>query len=361
MRFEPIRYLDWARRRFDQSPPKYNLAASGMEAASPAEAGIDLSALSIAGNNAYGHPGLRRVIGELHRVGPERVLIATGTTMANFLVQASVLREGDTVLCEWPAYEPLWRSIDTLGARVKFFRRDEARGFAPDIAAIAEGFAQGARLCVLSDLHNPSAALLDREALREVGRLAARHDGWVHVDEVYLSSVFDQDVESALTLGERFIVTGSLTKTYGLGGLRAGWAIGPKWLVDRANDIFAHLGGNAPVIADEAALQAIAHLPRLRARAAQRREQNWPLVQAFARERGLLTVLPAGAFIVWLKLPNGLDSDAFVDHLHRTEDTLVAPGSFFGAADRIRLGFSLNGEVVAEGLRRIGHALDTMP
>jgi hypothetical protein len=360
MRFETIRYLDWARRRFDENPPEFNLAASGMEGASMAEAGIDPTALRINGNNAFGHPGLRRRIAAAENVPVEKVLIASGTSQANFLLQAALLQEGDTALCEWPAYEPLWRTLEALGVRIEWFDRDPAQNFRPDLERIAEGFAKGARLCMLSDLHNPSAALLERDVVREIGRLAQRHDAWVLIDEVYLSSVFDQDLPSAVHLNECIVITSSLTKTYGLGGLRAGWALAPAAVVARANDINAHLIGNAPFIADEAACMAFDHLPQLKARARQRRTENWPLVREFAVTRKLLERDPAGAFIAWLKLPGGLEADRFVDHLSAKHGTLVVAGSFFGAPDHIRLGYAQKKSVVEEGLKRIGQALDEL-
>lgn len=360
MRFEKIRYLDWARRHFDEQPPAFNLAASGMEGASAAEAGIDLTKLRINGSNVFGHPGLRKRIGSLEGVQPASVLIASGTSQANFLIQSALLREGDVALCEWPAYEPLWRTMEALGARIEWFDRDAARNFQPDVAAIAEGFAKGARLCVLSDLHNPTAALLDRDVVRELGRLAQRHDAWVLIDEVYLSSVFGENIPSAVHLGSRIVVTSSLTKTYGLGGLRAGWALAPPDVVARANDINGHLVGNAPFIADEASCMAFDHLPQLKARAEKRRAENWPLVKRFAQERQMIECEPAGAFIAWLRLPKGLDADRFVDHLSSKHGTLVVPGTFFGVADHIRLGFAQPMGVVEEGLRRIGTALDEL-
>lgn len=360
MRFETIRYLDWARRKFDDAPPAYNLGVSGLERATMEEAGIDPARLQIAGNNALGHPGLRRRLGELYGVAPENVLIAAGTSGANFLIQAALVRAGDTVLCEWPAYEPLWRTLEALGTRIQWIQRTPDRGYAPDMAAIAEGFARGARLCMLSDLHNPSATVMSRDMVREIGRLALRHDAWVIIDEVYLSSVFDRPVESGVRLGERIIVTSSLTKTYGLGGLRAGWAVAPVQVVDRANTVLSHVIGSAAYIGEEATVQALEHLPQLAARAEERRAQNWPLVRTFARERRLLECEPAGAFIVWLKLPKGLDSDALVDHLTARYETLVVPGAFFGMSDHVRVGFGLKTEIIKEGLRRLGHALDDL-
>jgi aspartate/methionine/tyrosine aminotransferase len=361
MRFPRIRYLDWAKNRFDAHPPAFNLAASGMESPPPEElAFLHDPPLPVLGVSPSGHPKLTAAIAA--RLGvPASHVTAAGTSGANFLAQAVVVEPGDEVLVEWPAYEPLWRTLGTLGARVRWLPREAENGFVPDVATVAAAFAQGVKLCVLSDLHNPSATLLPRETVRELARLAARHDAWLMVDEVYLAGVFEDDVESAARLGERVIVTGSLTKTYGFSALRAGWMVAPPELVRRGREVFDHIGAGSSFLADEASARVFARLDHFRARAAARRAQNWPLVQAFAAAHGLELAPAAGAFIAWAKLPAGIDSDAFVDHLVATEETLVVPGAFFGAADRIRLGFGLPGEHVAEGLRRLGRALATFP
>lgn len=239
-------------------------------------------------------------------------------------------------------------------------KRDPDRAFLPDLEAIAAGYARGARLLVLSDLHNPTAALLDREALRELSRLAARHDAWVLVDEVYLSGVFDRKVESAARLGGRVIVTASLTKSYGLGPLRTGWAIAPPELVVRAQQIYDYLGTSAAFVADAVALHAFERLETLADRARRRRAETYPLVERFAEANGLTLHPAAGGFIAWLGLPAGLDSDRFVDHLAATQDTLAVPGAFFGVSDHLRISYGAPAEHVDEGLRRMGLALASL-
>jgi aspartate/methionine/tyrosine aminotransferase len=92
----------------------------------------------------------------------------------------------------------------------------------------------------------------------------------------------------------------------------------------------------------------------------QRHAANWANVKRFAEERGLLTVEPAGAFIIWLRLPAGVDADHFSEHLRVQHETLVVPGTFFGRRDRFRLSFSGDPTMVSEGLRRVGLGLDEL-
>lgn len=358
MRFQPVRYLEWAQQRFDLAPPRYNLASSGLPPASARQAGIDLASLRLSGVNAGGHPRVRELLAKRAGVDESRVaLVPGGTTLANFLVLSALVAEGDTVLCEWPAYEPLWRAAEAVGARIEWVQRDPFSPDTIDLAAVEQGFSRGARLLVISDLHNPSGVLMPAEVKRRLAQLAERHDAHVLVDEVYLSGVFDRPVESATSMGDRMITTSSLTKTYGLGALRAGWAIATPAIVRRMQQTLTLLNGPGVFLADEATAQALEKLDGLESFSRQRRETNWPLVQAFAKEQGLRLAASAGGFIAWARLPEGIDVDRFVERLSERHQTLVVPGTFFGAPDHIRIGFGSATELVQEGLRRLGLAL----
>ena len=141
MRFNEIHYLRWAKRWLDLEPATYNLASSGMQAATAADIGLDPPvALPITGLNAFGHPRLCQLLAERYGVGPERIYPAAGTSLANFLAQAALLPDGGEALCEWPVYEPLIRTLEALGARVTRIPRPRAAGFQPDLDAIRRGF-----------------------------------------------------------------------------------------------------------------------------------------------------------------------------------------------------------------------------
>jgi aspartate/methionine/tyrosine aminotransferase len=358
MRFPPIRYLAFAKQRLDVDPPGLMLASSAMQAAGPADLGLPTpEPLPISGMNAYGHPRLKELLAAWYGVATDRVLTAAGTSLANFLVMAALVEEGDLALCERPAYEPLPRVLEGLGARIAWVDRPADAGFQPDLDAIGRGFRDGARLLVLTDLHNPSAALLDRGILREIACLAEAHGAWVLVDEVYLTGVFDREVESAVRASERVIITGSLTKTWGLGLLRAGWAIAPPAIVDRCWQVNDHLGVESAYIADELAIRALERIEALTDRARRRRAECLPIVGAFAREHDLRWYEPAGGFIAWLGLPGGVLAGPLADHLRAAYDTQVTPGDFFGVPDHIRLGFGIPPEQLRAGLDNLASAL----
>lgn len=356
MSFAPIRYLEWARAAA-RRPVAFDLSSSAVE--SPRDEDLDLSHFraTLGGGDLAGHPRLRELIGRAHGMSPGRVMPAIGTSHANFLAAAALARPGERVACEWPAYEPLWRVLESAGARVEFVRRDLRLGYAPDPAEVCSAFARGARLLFLSDLHNPTGALLERSLLRELAALAERFDAWLVVDEVYLPGVFDRPVESAATLSERVVVTGSLTKIFGLGNLRAGWLVGPPEVLRRAREVNDHLAGHASHVGEAAAAHAFERLDGLRSRAAARRAVNWPAVQEFALQSGAELFPAAGGFVAWMRLPDCRDADGFAADLLARHDTRVVPGTFFGVRDHVRLGYGGPPDRLREGLARIARAL----
>src|SRR5262249_23103282 len=149
----------------------------------------------------------------------------------------------------------------------------------------------------------------------EIGDMARGVGALVMVDEVYLELLFERPFRSAFHLGEHFLVTSSLTKAYGLSGLRCGWIVAAPELCERMwrhNDLF----GNIPAhITDLLSVIALDHLESVRMRAKTLMEQNWKLLDAFlARHPELDLVRPPGGTIIFPRVPSG-DGDAFCKQL----------------------------------------------
>ncbi|MHC4831148.1 MAG: pyridoxal phosphate-dependent aminotransferase [Planctomycetota bacterium] len=354
MRFPEIRYMRWVKEHLDTHPARFNLAGSGMQAPTASDLGLEGPFdLRLHGNNADGEPELRARVAAHYETGTDHVLLATGTSLANFLVLASLVEPGDTVLCERPIYEPLQRTLEGLGAKLSFVDRPLENGGQPDPDQVEQGFADGARLLVLTDLHNPSAARLEPSRREAMLRSAEKHGAYILFDEVYLSGVFDEKAPTAWGTSDRAIVTASLTKTYGLGALRTGWAIAPPEIVQRGLILNDHLGVEAAYVAEMIALRAFDRLPALRTRSATRRAEALPLVREAADRAGLRWFEPGGGFIVWVGLPEGIMAWDFALHLRKQYDTQITPGDHFGVPERLRLGFGGDPVATAEGLAHL--------
>ncbi len=354
------RYMQWAKTC---STARFNLATSGVLTVARSEFPLQDAALEITAPGGYGYPPLLQRLSKYTGAAEQCIVTAIGTSMANHLAFAAVLERGDEVLIEQPGYGPLIDVAEYLGATVKRLpRRAEAR-FAIDPAELDQMITSRTKLIVLTNLHNPSGALLDAETLREVGRIA--HDAGTHVlvDEVYLEML--ADAPRAFPLGEGFgdanpfIITSSLTKAYGLSGLRCGWILASPDLAKRIwllNDLF---GVNAAHLAERASVVAFDHLGQFRQRASALLRENGALLDSFLDSRpDLDCVRPPAGTVVFPKL-HAVHAAGFVKFLRERYEVSVVPGEFFDAPDHFRIGIGGETAELRGGLERMAAALDS--
>lgn len=350
-------YLEWAKLR---SHAKFNLATSGIDGYPLAELPVKIEDLEISAAGSYGYPPLQERVAKKNGVPPECVVAANGTSMANHLAMAALLEPGDEVLIEQPTYEPLLTVAEYLGAKVRRFPRRFEDGFQIDPREIERHMTPRTRLIVITDLHNPSGARTPESKLRLAGEIAQSRGAQVLVDEVYLDACFDPSARSAFHLGPNFIVTSSLTKAFGLSGLRCGWILAAAPLAEqmwRLND----LHGVIPAyVAELLSVIAFDHLAEIADYARKRLETNRPLLQLFLNSRKDLLAIRADAGTI--SFPNVVAGrvDAFCQLLREKYDTSVVPGRFFEMPDHFRIGIGGKPEMLAEGLKRVGQALDEM-
>ena len=231
--------MEWAKLHSDA---KYKLALSGIPDQTPGVLGADWPEIALHGPNSYGYAPLCEAIAARYALAPECVVsICGGTSFANHLALAALLESGDEVLLEQPVYDPILAVLRYLGADVRRFTRRFVDGFALDVAEIERQITPRTRLIALTNLHNPSSVLTDNETLTALGAVARKVGARVLVDEVYLDAMYAAQQPSSVTLGDEFVVTASLTKAFGLSGLRCGWILAAPDIAQqmrRLNDLY---------------------------------------------------------------------------------------------------------------------------
>lgn len=356
-------YMEWAKLH---SVAPFNLATSGITNVQTAEFPRQVEPLAINPPGGYGFRPLQERLAQHTGVPVDCVVAAAGTSMANHLAMAALLEPGDEVLIEQPAYGLLLEAASYLGARVKRFERRFESGFNVDVGELAAAITADTRLIVLTNMHNPSGALLDAETLREIGKLALKCGVRVLVDEVYLEMLFDQAAPRSFEIGQQlagehenpFVVTSSLTKGYGLSGLRCGWILAAPKLAHRMwrlNDLF---GSNAAHPAEQLSVVALDELDVFRNRAKNILTANRPILnQWLDSRRDLACMRPSAGTVVFPRLPAG-DPEGFFTLLRERFETSVVPGRFFEMAQHFRIGIGGDAPELREGLSRISAALD---
>jgi aspartate/methionine/tyrosine aminotransferase len=349
-------YMEWAKTR---SSARFNLASSGLAAYPLAELGAGPDVLEL-GDSFYGYAPLLERLARKTGVDPDRIVHATGTSMANLLVLAAAAEPGDEVLIEEPTYTLLSDAARWLRLEVRRFPRRAEAGFRIDPRDVERALTPRTRLVVITNLHNPSSAFTPPEDMRRIGDAARAVGARVLVDEVYLEaySVLGRPWGSAARLGSEFVITSSLTKAYGLSSLRCGWIVAEPDLARRMwrlNDLFGVVPAHP---AERLSVVALDRLDRVAARARRILETNKEGVNAFLAARPELACEPVdGGMIAFPRLLKG-DVETLCELLRERFETTVVPGRFFGAPDHFRLAIGAEVEVVAEGLARLGQAMD---
>jgi aspartate/methionine/tyrosine aminotransferase len=348
-------YMQWAKHR---PSPRYDLAISNVLPCSIDEIEGARDAIALSGRNDTGYAPLMEAIAARYGVSTDRVTTAQGTSGANFLACAALVEAGDDVLVERPGYDPLLGAPRLLGARTIRFDRTFDDGFALDPDRVRRALTPGTRLIILTSPHNPTGVIAERQALEAVGRLAESQGAHVLVDEVYLDAS-DAELPPAVTLGDVFLSTSSLTKSYGLAGLRCGWILSSAAAAERLRRARDVVDGTGPIVTERLAALAFHQLERLIARSKTLLHANGALVREFLHGRPELAwVEPRGGTVVFPRLRDVADATDFAARLLAERETAIVPGKFFDAPPHFRIGFGGPTESLRGGLTALGEALD---
>lgn len=347
-------YMEYAKL---YSAAKYNLATSGVMSYPLSELPVRLDDLEICGPTVYGYAPLLARLAKLNGVAEESVVTAVGTSLANHLAMAATFEPGDEVLIEEPTYELLLTTAEFLGAKIcRFARRFEA-GFTIDPDDVRQAITAKTRLIVITNLHNPSSVLVSDDVLREVGDAASSVGARVLVDEVYLETLGAKRPKPAIHLGPQFLVTSSLTKAYGLSGVRCGWILAEPELARRIwhiNDLF---GVNLAHPAELISVVALDHLEKIASRAHAILEENRRAIESMLSSRGEIEMVQPGiGTTVFPKLLTA-EVDRFDQFLRGKYETAVVPGRFFEMPQCFRIGLGGDPAMTLTALERLCEAL----
>jgi aspartate/methionine/tyrosine aminotransferase len=346
-------YLAWALARYGQID--FDLGQSGLYPMPVDVLGLPQEAFAEATDPTVVRR-LKAAIAARYQVPTEETVPVLGTTHGLWCVYAALLSRGDDVLVETPVYEPLLRIAEGLGARVIPFTRDPAI----NVADVHSLITPRTRLVVVSNLHNPTGALLEDEAIVELARAISPVP--LLVDEVYRDLV-DAPGKTAFHLAPNIVVTSSLTKVYGLPWLRAGWVLAREPIATAVRTSVLHSVGAVSWALASASIRAFEKLDELHARSRLIRAHDDAAAAklvSWVASRNYLTFTPhRGSIFGFVIDQRGRDTRPWIERAIDEQRVIVAPGAFFGRSDgfRIRYG-AVDPQILDEGLVRLGRAMD---
>ena len=362
MRIPDVDYIRWAKTL---PAAAIDLARSSVEPCPSRLLGVRGVPLAVNDSAHDGYAPFVDALAERYRVSRDRVFtVSGGASLANWIACAIALEgahRGDEIILERPTYEPLLRIAHATGLRVRRLERRFAEGFDVNVEQFQRLVNRRTRLAIFTNLHNPSGARLAPATLRGLARALDAVGARLLIDEVYLECLFTDRTASSVHAGSNVLVTNSLTKAYGLAGLRAGWILGPRALVQRAwraQDLWSN---NNVTPAEQLAASALSSLSGIRRHTHRHLAANRARVVRFLRDEPRIAAhLPAGGTVICLRLPNGVDEDRLAAHMLRRYSTLIVPGRFFEAPHCVRIGLSGAPRLLERGLANLTAALDDL-
>ncbi len=292
-------------------------------------------------------------------------IITPGAQAANSLIFDALLQNEDTVLVEDPAYTPLQTAPALKGAKVELFKRRYENGFKIEIEKIKERCSERTKMIILTNPHNPSGVFQDPEAddLRGLVSFIEENDIYLLIDEIYRDLV--QGAKSCVSLSDNIVVSSSLSKCYGLGGLRFGWAVSTnEKLIQKLKQVRSHLSPKDPTPTLKIGSMALEERTRLLKRARDIAEKGRSLARGWvAGTPDVEWIEPSLGIISFPKLKMDLDGEGFAKRA-KEAGVLVAPGSYFSRDDgfesHIRLTFGKDFNSTAQGFQQLSKVVKDM-
>jgi len=346
---------------------RYDLSESGVEALTLEEITRDpkeLMRTRLGYAEGVGREATRALVASFHagRMAAD-VVITTGTSEANFLALATLVSTGDEVVVVMPNYMQVHGIATGMGARVREVWLREERGWTIDLDALRVAVNARTRVICVCQPNNPTGQILSQGEVAEIVRVADRHGAWILADEVYRGA--ERSGEESPTFsgrGERVMVTGGLSKVYGLPGLRIGWLVAPAERIGAALEIKDYTTIAPATISEVLAEIALERRKQLLERARFLINERWPMLEDWAggHSRELHWTAPAAGAITFFSYKYPIDSLALVDRLIREYSTMIVPGIHFRAERHLRIGFGMVPRVLHSGLAAIDRLLTSL-
>jgi len=287
------------------------------------------------------------------------LLVTVGVSEALDLALRALLNPGDEVLVPQPCYVSYVACVQLAYGQPVLVPTDAAHGFAVTAAQLEEGITDRTKALLLGYPNNPTGAVLEREAMRDIAALADRYDLWVLSDEIYDQLRYDSPhicFASLPGMRERTILLNGFSKSYAMTGWRIGYAAAPARVLEAMVKIHQYTMLCAPVTAQVAALEALRRGQRYVEDMVAEYDRRRRVLVKGLNDLGLACFEPRGAFYTFPSIrATGLTSEQFCERLLLEERVAVVPGNAFGECGEghIRATYANSLERIQEALTRL--------
>jgi aspartate/methionine/tyrosine aminotransferase len=325
-----------------------------------------LLALPLGYSEARGTEALREALAATYEnTTADNILITTGAIEANYLLFNVLLQPGDEVVTIDPAYQQVQSVPKAIGADVKYWRIRSDDGFRFDLEDFERVLSGRTKLVSINTPHNPTGAILTDEELQHVYEVAASLGATVLSDEAYRWLDIPGGDPMPVPMrnrGELGISVGTVSKPFGIPGLRIGWIVAPEPVIQQCWAMRDYITLSPGKLNDQLALLAVQHRDAIRARTHRIVAANMVTAdQWFAANVELASwVRPRAGLLALMRYHLDIPSSELADLLARDYSVMLAPGSAFGFEHHLRIGVGQRPEIFAEGLQRTRQCFDDL-
>lgn len=343
---------------------KYNLTESSFSDTKLGDLNLDLKELLLCYGDHVGHRKLRELIAKDAGVSPDEVLLTSGAATALFIISTALLEKGDRLLVEHPNYATNIETPRAIGALIDFIELKFENGFKPVLSQMEDALRPNTKFISITVPHNPTGTMLTKAELQSIIQLAEKRGTWLLVDETYRDMTFQTEFPVAASLSPKVISVSSLSKTYGLPGIRMGWIIcRDKKLMETFLAAKEQIVICGSVVDEEIAyrywLEREKRLPAIKSEIA---EKFAILKEWFQSQPYLEWVEPKGGVVCFPRFRRGtkVNVDRFYQVLNSELKTFVGPGHWFEMDKQyMRIGYGWpSKEELRQGLKNITAAFD---
>ena len=345
---------------------KYDIGESAVKYMTFDQLGIKLDGLPIRYGYHHGRPDLRAVIAEQYPgLSAKNVMVTSGGSEAIFLIASALLKPGDHAIIEHPNYPSLYEIPRSLNCEVSFLELNYENAFKPDLDQLNSLLTPRTRLVSLTHPNNPTGSMIGETDLKKLINWVEAHDLHLLFDETYREMVFDNPLPPAATLSPHVISISSMSKCYGLPGIRIGWMVSQdQVMLDSVLNIREQITITNNAIGEEIALQVLKEKDKYLQKARASILANRKIVSTWMEQQeDFEWVFPEAGVVSMPRLAAdvNIDPEKLYRRLAEEYQTFVIPGRCFEVDNRyFRLGFGADPDDIKTGLMNLNKSLNDL-